>query len=100
MRKTSQPQHTGLEMTGAAEACFPGNFPEPPLLSPCPSSQAWSGSYQILPPRPLLTKEGACPLMCLSPLLGCEHLGQSMFPNVNFYSLQLRLCSAVLGSQR
>lgn len=28
---------------------LPRNFPEPPQLSPCPSSQIWSGTYQILP---------------------------------------------------
>ena len=83
----------------AAEACFPGNFPEPPPLSPCLSSQAWLGACQILPHRPLITWEGACPFMCRSPLLGSEHLGQRIFPNLDFYSLQLRLCSAVLGSQ-
>lgn len=75
---------------------------ELPLASPTQSPPFQPGLVRYLPDPPLslLTREGACPLVCLSPLLGCEHLGQRMFPNLNFYSLQLRLCSAVLGSQR
>lgn len=75
MRKTAQtaqPRHTGLKMAGAAEprSASTGNFPGPAPLSPTPSSQAWSGAYQILPHHPRLAW-----VVCVSVYVSVSPLG-------------------------